>query len=126
MHYLRDWIEPLGELRRALRTDGALIVSTHHPAQDVRLSKDGNYFATEHLRDHWSLGRTTFDVQFWRRPLTAMFSAFAAAGFSVEVVQEPMPVDECRDLHPDAWAALTTQPAFIFFRLRPRQTAAQG
>lgn len=121
MHYLHDWVAPLRELRRVLRRDGALVLSTHHPAQDVALSRDGNYFATEHLHDRWSLETTTFDVQFWRRPLTAMFSAFAAAGLTLDIVQEPMPIDECRQLHPDAWAALTTKPAFIFFRLTPGQ-----
>lgn len=126
IHYLHDWVAPLRELRRVLRRDGALVLSTHHPAQDVALSRDGNYFATEHLHDRWSLGTTTFDVQFWRRPLTAMFSAFAAAGLSVDVVQEPMPVDECRQLHPDAWAALTTKPAFIFFRLKPGKPPASA
>ena len=119
MHYLHDWVAPLRELRRALRSDGALILSTHHPAQDVALSTDGNYFATEYLQDRWSLGTTTFDVQFWRRPLTAMFSAFAAAGLVVDVLQEPMPIEACRELHPDAWAGLTTKPAFVFFRLKP-------
>jgi hypothetical protein len=29
-----------------------------------------------------------------------------------------MPISECRDLYPDAWTALTTKPAFIFFRLK--------
>jgi SAM-dependent methyltransferase len=124
MHYLHDWIAPLRELRRVLRNDGALVLSTHHPAWDVELSRDGDYFATEHVQDRWSLGTTTFDVQFWRRPLTAMFSAFAAAGLTVEVVQEPMPIEECRDLHPDVWAWLTTKPGFIFFRLRPGNTPA--
>ena len=43
MHYLRDRVPPLRELRRVLTDDGALVLSTHHPARDVRLSVTGNY-----------------------------------------------------------------------------------
>lgn len=53
LHYLRDWVAPLRELRRVLRPDGALVFSTHHPAMDVRPSPSGDYFTTEliHHRD---------------------------------------------------------------------------
>ncbi len=53
LHYLRDWVAPLRELRRVLRPDGALEFSTHHPAMDVRLSPSGDCFTTEliHHRD---------------------------------------------------------------------------
>jgi ubiquinone/menaquinone biosynthesis C-methylase UbiE len=49
LHYLRDWIGPLRELRRVLRPGGALVMSTHHPASDVKLSVSGKYFETELL-----------------------------------------------------------------------------
>lgn len=118
MHYLEDWVSPLRELRRVLRDGEALVLSTHHPAADVHLSREGNYFATEYLHDEWHLGETTFEVHFWRRPLCAMFASFADAGFTAEILQEPMPVEACRTAAPRDWAQLTTTPAFIFFRLR--------
>jgi ubiquinone/menaquinone biosynthesis C-methylase UbiE len=88
MHYLRDWVAPLRELKRVLAPGGTLLLSTHHPADDIELSVTGNYFDVELLHDRWGLGGKVFDVHFWRRPLTAMFSA------------------------------LTTKPAFVFFQLR--------
>jgi hypothetical protein len=115
-------VGPLRELRRVLRSSGKVVLSTHHPADDIRLSQSRNYFATEYLRDRWALGENVFDVHFWRRPLTAMFSAFETAGFTVEILQEPMPVEECRNWFPDAWESLTTEPAFVFFRLVANHT----
>jgi SAM-dependent methyltransferase len=118
MHYLRDWVGPLHELRRVLRPGGALVFSTHHPANDLELSETGDYHATELLTDRWEKGGRSFEVRFWRRPLSAMFDAFAEAGFTVERVGEPLPLPECRERFPEAWERLTTRPWFLFFRLR--------
>lgn len=120
LHYLRDWVAPLRELHRVLRRDGVLVFSTHHPAMDVRLAESGNYFATELIDDRWSKGGRSFAVKFWRRPLTDMFAAIREAGFWVDQVSEPRPLDECRERFPEDWERLTTRPQFLFFRLTPR------
>jgi len=117
IHYLRDWVAPLRELRRALRHDGLLLISTHHPMQDIERSVSGNYFDVELLKDRWTKGGEEFDVQFWRRPFAEMFAAFDSAGFSVLSLREPQPVPECRERFPDTWEKLTTQPAFVLFKL---------
>jgi hypothetical protein len=99
----------------------ALVFSTHHPASDVQLSTSGDYFATELIHDRWTKGGKDFDVSFWRRPLTAMFAAIAEAGFRVDCLSEPAPLDECRERFPEAWERLSTQPHFLFFRLTPHR-----
>lgn len=119
LHYLHDWVGPLRELRRVLKPDGELILSTHHPASDIELSATGSYFDTELVHERWNLDGKTFEVHFWRRPMSAMFSAFYQAGFSVHAFLEPQPLPECRTKFPQAWQALTTKPSFAFFRLRP-------
>jgi SAM-dependent methyltransferase len=119
MHYLRDWVPPLRELRRVLTDDGVLVFSTHHPASDIELSATGNYLATELLHDRWEKGGREYEVSFWRRPLSAMFESFDAAGFRVQTLSEPQPLPECEQRFPDAWKRLTTQPQFAFFKLRP-------
>ena len=51
-----------------------------------------------------------------------MFSAIEEAGFRVERLSEPQPLEQCRDLYPEAWARLTTEPHFVFFRLTSRSS----
>jgi SAM-dependent methyltransferase len=121
MHYLRDWVSPLGELRRVLTDDGVLVLSTHHPARDIELSATGNYLATELLHDRWEKGGREYEVSFWRRPLTEMFAAFNTAGFDVQTLSAPQPLPECEQRYPDVWKRLTTEPNFVFFKLRPRR-----
>jgi SAM-dependent methyltransferase len=123
LHYLRDWVAPLRELRRVLKPGGSLVLSTHHPAADVELATSGSYFEAELLHDRWTKGGREFEVSFWRRPLTEMAAAFDRAGFDIALLSEPQPLPECRERAPEAWDRLTRQPHFIFFRLTPR---AQG
>jgi SAM-dependent methyltransferase len=119
MHYLRDWVPTLRELRRVLRPDGALVMSTHHPAMDAELAGSDDYFAVELLRDVWTVGGRDHEVRFWHRPLSAMFAAFKAAGFRVDELSEPQPLPEVRERFPDAWERLTAKPHFLFLRLVP-------
>lgn len=120
IHYLRDWVPPLRELRRVLRDDGVLVLSTHHPLKDMELSVSGNYLARELLHDRWEKDGQEFDVRFWRRPLSDMFASFNEAGFQVTRLTEPRPLPECRERFPKAWKRLTTEANFLFFRLAPR------
>jgi SAM-dependent methyltransferase len=119
MHYLRDWVAPLRELRRVLRPDGLLLLSTHHPSWDIERSATGNYFATELVDDRWTRAGKEYEVRYWRRPLRDMFAAFDTAGFSVLAFSEPQPVPECRERFPQEWELLSTRPVFVIFKLAP-------
>jgi hypothetical protein len=54
-------------------------------------------------------------MRFWRRPLSAMTKSIRRAGFTLTAVDEPEPDPAVKELDPDAWESLTTQPRFIFF-----------
>jgi len=56
MHYLQDWAPTLSEFRRVLIPGGLLVLSTHHPFMDHRLSGADNYFATYHFAEQWRKG----------------------------------------------------------------------
>ena len=122
LHYVERWEPVLLEFRRLLRPGGAVVFSTHHPTMDWELAPD-DYFATCQVTDRWTMGDRTFDVTFWRRPLTAMTAAIAAAGFLIEQLVEPQPSPELADRDAETYRALATSPRFLFFRLVPSNPA---
>jgi len=114
-HYLNDRPGFLAEARRILAPTGALVISTHHPTDDwCRLG--GSYFEVDTVTETWSRG---WDVTAWRLPLTRLTEEFAAAGFLIERLVEPLPQPEMARTHPGPFEKLSRQPAFILFRLRP-------
>ena len=117
LHYLEDWQPVLGEFRRVLKTDGRILFSTHHPAMDWQLHSPEDYFAVKEVSETWTLGASEHVVTFWRRPLTAITGAIAAAGFVIDRLVEPEPVPELEARDPDAYAWLRSAPNFLFFRL---------
>jgi hypothetical protein len=46
-----------------------------------------------------------------------MTSAFTTAGLRICVISEPQPAPAARDLFPDEFRRLTTNPNFLFFVL---------
>jgi SAM-dependent methyltransferase len=113
LHYMRDWRPALRELRRVLVDGGWLLFSTHHPAADAALFATSNYFATEHVVDHWDwVGR----VEFFRRSLTEVISSVIESGFTIEKLVEPVPTAEFKVAKPDAWERLMRQPEFLIIK----------
>ena len=117
MHYVEHWEPVLDEFRRVLVSHGKVVISTHHPAHDWQVHSPDNYFAVKQVSEVWEKGSGAYEVTFWRRPLTAMTAAFAAAGFMIERLVEPEPLPEVRDRDPEADQLLRTEPGFLFFRL---------
>lgn len=115
LHYLRDWTTPLAELRRVLRPGGVLVMSVHHP-EDWHWFDRPDYFQTELVVDEWQVGGKPKEVRFYRRPLSATFSALREAGFQVDRLHEPMPLPECEAVNPFWYEKLSTTPRFLYFR----------
>jgi SAM-dependent methyltransferase len=121
MHYVEDWASVLREFHRVLAPDGTVVFSTHHPTMDWELHSPDDYFAVKQVTEIWSKGSGEFEVTFWRRPLTAMTEAIAAAGFVIERLVEPQPLPELEACDPDAFNLIRTKPRFLFFRLGVRR-----
>ena len=122
LHYLADWAPPLREFHRVLRADGALLISTHHPVQDVEIAEPpAPYFETTLLTDIWRKGGRDFHVRFYHRPLSAIVDALADAGFLIERIPEPIPDrDAFADL-PALYQRMSRGPWFLFIRAVKRR-----
>lgn len=115
LHYLRDWRPTLAEMRRVLRPEGWLLLSTHHPAADAERLATRSYRTVEHVVDHWKLiGR----VEFYRRPWAEILGSLRDAGFTVENVVEPEPTERFRELEPEAWERIRRLPEFLLVLAR--------
>jgi ubiquinone/menaquinone biosynthesis C-methylase UbiE len=121
LHYLEDWEPTLAEFRRVLTPGGRVIVAIDHPfaiqAINVLAGRRTNYFATYSWTEEWTMGDQTALMSFWHRPLHVTTDAFTAAGFRISVISEPQPVPAARELFPDGFRMLSTNPSFLFFVL---------
>jgi ubiquinone/menaquinone biosynthesis C-methylase UbiE len=114
LHYIEDWSVPLREFRRVLVPGGKLVISTHHPFCDHLLAGGHDYFATFQLDDRWEKGGEIMEMRYWRRPLHAMTEALSAAGFVIDTISEPLPLQTARERFPREYKLLSTQPQFLF------------
>jgi ubiquinone/menaquinone biosynthesis C-methylase UbiE len=121
LHYLEDWGPTLREMRRVLTPGGRLIVAVDHPfaiqLMNILVGRKSRYLATYPWTEEWTMGGQTKPMSFWHRPVHAMTDAFTAAGFRISVISEPQPVPEARELDPEGFRMLSTNPSFLFFVL---------
>ncbi|MFE4750255.1 class I SAM-dependent DNA methyltransferase [Streptomyces mirabilis] len=116
LHYLEDWGPTLAELRRVLKPGGRLIASVDHPFVAYTFQEPRpDYSATTSYTFDWTLNGQSVPMRFWRKPLHAMTDAFTAAGFRLAVISEPQPDPAARELFPDDFHDLSTEPCFLFF-----------
>ena len=130
MHYLAEWEPTLHEFRRVLGPRGRVVLSTHHPFMDLRVSGSDDYFGAYTWTEEWARDGQTMSMRFWHRPLRAMLAAFDAAGFGVEAITEPEPLPEMAATAPEIYEHLTRNAQFLFFalkaRLRPNGAVAKS
>lgn len=118
LHYIEDWRPLMAEFRRVLKPGGWLVFSVHHPFMDFMYFHRDNYFAIDKLIDTWKTTIGPVQVQFYRRPLSAICAPVLEQGFVLERLEEPMPLPSFCDKDPAGYEKLQRCPQFLFFRFR--------
>ncbi len=117
LHHITARQQLLAELRRVLRSDGWLVLSTTHPTADWR-KFGGSYYS-----DDWvdlPVANGEMAIHFQRMSLEQLFTELLDAGFLVEQVVEPRPGPDLLATDPDRYAALQEAPCFLALKLRRR------
>ena len=117
MHYLKDWVAPLRELRRVLMPGGRFVFSTHHLFMAMDLTDNADYFEVHQYEDEWLRGGRIMRMRFWHRPMRAMFADFARAGFAVSRFVEPDPVPALAERDRADFDTLAKRPQCMLFEL---------
>lgn len=116
LEYIDDMTSVLRELRRVLRTDGALVLSRLHPTGDW-LRHGGSYFDVRVIEEVWSKG---WHVRYWLAPLERTCEELHGAGFLIERLIEPRPTDEAANIDRDRYERLSREPTgFLAIRALP-------
>jgi SAM-dependent methyltransferase len=113
LHYIADWRPLLSELYRCLVPGGGLVFSLHHPITGWRLSDQADYHRTELIRERWDLDGHEVTASMYRRSFSEVFGPLRAAGFTIDAVEEPQPV-EGAPITDDLMQTLKTAPVFLF------------
>ena len=117
LHYVRDWSVPLGSFAAALRPGGWAVISLDHPFGPRLPGQRGGYFDTELVSGTWCKAGVEVSQRFWKRPLSAVAGAFAAAGFVIGQIAEPQPSPEALGRYPAELASVAGVPTFIVYQL---------
>lgn len=113
-HHIDAREQLLDELRRVLRPDGTLLVSTTHPTSDWTYF-GGSYYADDRVEFPLS---TEFTIKYWRMTLQKFLGEFLGAGFVLEDLVEPRATEEARLLDPRRYDRTQTAPSFLAIKLR--------
>ena len=116
LHYLKDWQAVFAEFSRVLKPGGSFLMSIHHPLTDLQLLDEARYFSTELIVDQWIKSGKTYQVPFYRRPLSDILNTLLVH-FAIEQVTEPKPTAAFKKLAPEQYDRLMKSPNFLILKV---------
>jgi ubiquinone/menaquinone biosynthesis C-methylase UbiE len=137
LHYLSDWSQTFTEVFRILKPNSYFLFSCNHPllsamdtterSDEVRirqLSMATNKktktveIVGDYLERHANVdGVSGLEVTTWHKSMTEILNESASAGFVLDVLLEPKPLQEMEEVSPLNFEKLSKIPFFILFRL---------
>lgn len=124
LDYIKDWDVLFKEFCRILDDGGRLVISIHHPffldlknnPEQIEIEK--NYFLTQSVEEDWS--PAGIGIPAYRRPLSAISSAFWNSGFLIERIVEPKPTEAWKDIYAPFYEKWMEHPVIICISARKR------
>ncbi|MCE7746473.1 MAG: class I SAM-dependent methyltransferase [Candidatus Heimdallarchaeota archaeon] len=121
LHYISNWLSVFSEFDRVLKKDGSIVISVHHPHADWKWFDKTNYFKKDLYEDTWTIDGKPYPVSFYHRTLANMFAIFRKFGFFVDVLLEPFPIPEAKEVDAKNYEHLLKNPHFLFLRLKKEE-----
>lgn len=139
MHYVPSWTKTLERMKKLLSPEGEIIISTNHPirfgAETKRMPDKevfllgyirymnpgevgdviGDYLNERKVKDVWFRGR--FEVEYYHRPLSAIFADIASSNLKIKKFIEPIPPTWVSQKEKSFYHIHTKIPLFMIFVL---------
>ena len=115
IHHLSTRPQFLSEVFRVLRPGAWFALSTTHPTSDWRHFED-SYFSQEWVELKMRDG--VHSIRYQRMSMEAIIDEVLAAGFVLEQLVEPRPIDALRIDDPAAYERVNENPTLLALRLR--------
>ena len=117
LDYVRDWRAVFGEFQRVLTPGGVLVFSMEHPTMKyLDFLEESNYFQTELVSYTWKGFGLPVEVPSYRRSLAEVFNPLIEAGFVIDRVLEPLPIETFKETEPENYEKLLREPGFLCIR----------
>lgn len=136
IHYIENWTQAFSEIYRVLKPGSHFIFSCNHPisfslvkseTQDDYVSKievRKNKITKElNLTGDYLTKRKVFDVfgkdtvNMWYMPISSISKSIKDAGFLIDQIVEPRPLEGMKEIKPETEKRLQKIPEFIIFKL---------
>jgi SAM-dependent methyltransferase len=137
IHYIEDWSKVFANVYRILKSNSSFLFSCGHPLRFAMDDNDngeylswtlqiaentatgefmitGDYLAKRKTID--ALGKNTANT--WTMPIGDIATAATNAGFLIERLVDPRPLEDLKEIDPQTYYRLSRIPEFLIFKLR--------
>jgi SAM-dependent methyltransferase len=116
LDYVRDLDAVFGEFWRILCPGGHLVFSVSHPFGNYLRHPEGGYFESRVIPETWCSYGEPVVVPFCYRSMSGFLNPLIEAGFNLERIIEPVPVEAFKEVEPEDYERLMRQPGFLSMR----------